>query len=184
MDTVAGTAGAEDAAPVEVSTPHGPGVVAGCAAAGYVLGMRRSVLALSMLLGCATTRLSAKAAQVTVLEARPGAECAVVGDVGGSADPFFGGLKPESELVESARNDARNEAAKQGATHLVFTGEPTRWASGTFGGGHAVTVSAVAYRCGNKDDARSPTGELGCFKDTDCKGDRICKSHTCVDPAR
>jgi Domain of unknown function (DUF4156) len=146
--------------------------------------MRRCLLTFLVALGCATTRLSAKAAQVTVLDAKPGAECAVVGDVAGSADPFFGGLKPERELVEAARNDARNEAARQGATHLVFTGEPTRWPSGTFGGGQAVTVSAVAYRCGSAGQAGSPVGESGCSKDTDCKGDRICRARTCVDPAQ
>ena len=139
---------------------------------------------MSVVLGCATTRLSPGAARVTVLDARPGAECAVLGDVAGSADPFFGGLKPERELVESARNDARNEAARQGATHLVFTGEPTQWPSGTFGGGRAVTVRAVAYRCASQADADTRTGEPGCSKDTDCKGDRICQSRTCVDPPR
>ena len=137
-----------------------------------------------MALGCATTRLTPRAAQVTVLDAQPGAECAVLGDVAGSADPFFGGLKPERELVESARNDARNAAAREGATHVVFTGDPTQWASGTFGGGHAITVSAIAYKCGSASGAAAPAGEPGCSKDTDCKGDRICQSRTCVDPPR
>lgn len=146
--------------------------------------MRRSVVTLCVALGCATPRLSARAAQVTVLEARPGAECAVLGDVAGSADPFFGGLKPERELVEAARNDARNEAARQGATHLVFTGEPALSPSGTFGGGRAVTVGAVAYRCGGGRGLPAEASEGGCSKDTDCKGDRICQARTCVDPPR
>ncbi len=146
--------------------------------------MRRSVFALCLALGCATPRLSPRAAQVAVLDARPGAECAVLGDVAGSADPFFGGLKSERELVEAARNDARNEAARQGATHLVFTGEPTLSPSGTFGGGRAVTVGAVAYRCGGKRDLPAETSEAGCSKDTDCKGERICQARTCVDPPR
>jgi hypothetical protein len=107
-----------------------------------------------------------------------------LGDVAGSADPFFGGLKPAKELLESARNDARNEAARQGATHLRFTGPPSEWPSGTFGGGRGVTVTGVAYRCGSAADRLPASDGSGCTKDTDCKGDRICQARTCVDPAR
>jgi hypothetical protein len=147
--------------------------------------MRRSLLLVLAALGCGTTGLSARGRQVAVLDVKPGAECAVLGDVAGSADPFFGGLKSAQELVESARNDVRNEAAHRGATHVRFTGGPDRWPSGTFGGGQGVTVSAVAYRCASpQDPAASQAGEAGCAKDTDCKGDRICQSHTCVDPQR
>lgn len=119
-----------------------------------------------------------------MLDARPGAECTPVGDVAGSADPFFGGLKAERELVEAARNDARDEAARQGATHLLFTGEPTLWPSGTFGGGRAVTVSGIAYKCASAAAPAAVTSDQGCSKDTDCKGDRICQARTCVDPPR
>lgn len=146
--------------------------------------MRRSLLLALAALGCGTTALSAKGRQVAVLDARPGAECAVLGEVGGSADPFFGGLKPPEELVEAARNDARNEAGRQGATHVRFTSGPDQWASGTFGGGRAVTVSGVAYRCADPSEPAAPAGEPGCSKDTDCKGDRICQSRTCIDPKR
>ncbi len=144
--------------------------------------MRRSLLLALAALGCGTTGLSAKGRQVAVLDAKPGAECAVLGEVGGSADPFFGGLKPTQELVESARNDARNEAGRAGATHVRFTGGPDQWASGTFGGGRAVTVSGVAYRCASPAAPPAPAMDAGCSKDTDCKGDRICRLRTCVDP--
>ncbi len=109
----------------------------------------------------------------------------MLGDVAGSADPFFGGLKPAEELEESARNEARNEAARQGATHVRFTGPPGRWPSGTFGGGRGMTVSALAYKCAKPLAPALPgAAELGCTKDTDCKGERICQSRTCVDPKR
>ena len=150
--------------------------------------MRRSLPLVFAVLACGTTTLSARGRQVAVLDAKPGAECAVVGDVAGSADPFFGGLKPAEQLADAARNDARNEAARAGATHVRFTGGPDQWPSGTFGGGKAVTVSGVAYKCSNPvAPALAPapeSAEPGCSKDTDCKGDRICQSRTCVDPKR
>jgi Domain of unknown function (DUF4156) len=148
--------------------------------------MRRLLFLMFAVLGCGTTSLSAKGRQVALLDADPGSGCATLGTVAGSADPFFGGLKPAEELVESARNDARNVAAKMGATHVKFTGTPQRWASGTFGGGEGVTVSGVAYRCESPaaaEIAPVPTG-FGCTMDTDCKGDRICESRICVDPKR
>jgi hypothetical protein len=146
--------------------------------------MRRSLPLILAVLGCGTTTLSARGRQVAVLDAKPGAECAVLGDVAGSADPFFGGLKPAEQLVDAARNDARNEAARAGATHVRFTGGPDQWPSGTFGGGHAVAVSGVAYRCPNPAAPAPESAEPGCTKDTDCKGDRICQSRICVDPKR
>ena len=144
--------------------------------------MRRSLLPFFAVLGCATTSLSARGRQVAVFDAEPGAECAILGDVAGSADPFFGGLKPAKDLVESARNDARNEAARQGATHVRFMSGAKQWPSGTFGGGRGVTVLGVAYRCGNPAAPAPESAEPGCTKDIDCKGDRICQSRTCVDP--
>lgn len=142
----------------------------------------RTALVLALALGCSGPSLSARGRAVVVLERDPGAECLALGQVSGSADPFFGGTKPEERLVEAARVDARNEAARAGATHLRFL-RTERWPSGTFGGGNGVTVSGVAYRCGTP--GRAPESiQAGCTKDTDCKGDRICESGQCTDPGR
>ena len=148
--------------------------------------MRRTFLLTVAVLGCGTTSLSAKGRQVRLLEADPSAECAAMGTVVGSADPFFGGLKSAEELTESARNEALNEAARRGATHVRFVGVPERWPSGTFGGGQGVSVSGVAYDCERVPPAVSPPASAGagCTKDTDCKGDRICEARACVEPHR
>lgn len=131
-------------------------------------------------LGCATTRLSANGSHVVVLDEAPAARCSPMGTITGSADPFFGALRSEGELVAAARNDAANQAANIGATHVRFAGAPGKWPSGVFGGGTAYTVTADAYRC---DDAMvTPAGPgQGCTKDTDCKGERICEAGKCVD---
>ena len=154
---------------------------------GLLAGMRpRLLLPIAVVLGCAATHLSAKGRGIGVLEADPGADCAVVGTVVGVADPFFGGLKPPEELAESARNEALNEAGRRGATHVRFVGAPDHWPSGTFGGTNGVSVHGVAYDCGKRPAAPippAPSGD-GCTKDTDCKGDRICESRTCVEPDR
>jgi hypothetical protein len=141
------------------------------------------ILGILAALGCGTTSLSGKGRQIAVSE-DPGPECVELGAVSGSADPFFGALKADDQLAEAARNDALNRAAEMGATHVKFTGSPTKWPSGTFGGGNAMTVDGVAYRCGKPGTAASaPASSAGCSKDTDCKGDRICESGKCVDPA-
>jgi len=126
--------------------------------------------------------------------ADPDAECLRLGPVVGSADPFFGGLKDDAELIESARREALALGARAGATHVRFPDLPKRWPSGTFGGGHGVTMVGVAYNCtaGKRATAApapappapAPPPALGCTKDTDCKGDRICQSGACMDPVR
>jgi hypothetical protein len=140
-------------------------------------------VSLLAVLGCGTTRLTAKGRQVVAVAEEPGERCAPLGTVTGFADPFFGGCESEAALIDAARNDAANRAADLGATHLRFHGEPGRWASGTFGGGTAYSVTAVAYRCREAPTAATPgAGGGGCAKDTDCKGERICEAGACVDP--
>jgi hypothetical protein len=139
----------------------------------------------SLALACGMTSLSRRGQDVLPLASDPSSDCARLGEVHGSADPFFGGLKSTDWLLESARNDARNEAARLGATHVAFAAPPERWPSGTFGGGQGLTVTGVAYRCGapagaGADGAAREAG--GCTKDTDCKGDRVCESGRCVEP--
>jgi uncharacterized protein DUF4156 len=121
---------------------------------------------------------------VALFDADPGPECSALGPVAGMADPFFGGLRSEGSLVDSASNDARNEAGKMGATHLRLAGAPERFVSGTFGGGKGFSVAGVAYRCGTASAEPAPAALAGCAKDTDCKGARVCEAGRCVDPAR
>jgi hypothetical protein len=135
-------------------------------------------------LGCGTTTLSSRGRQVVPIEDDPGARCVPLGTVTGTADPFFGALKSEEDLVAAARNDAANKAAELGATHLRLTGEPGKWPSGVFGGGTAFTVTCIAYRCAESaTDPPRGARDAGCTKDTDCKGERICESGRCVAPS-
>ena len=146
--------------------------------------MRRTLLLSLALAGCGTTSLSAKGRQVSVLDADPGAGCVSIGTFYGKADPFFGALKSDEQLLESARNEVLNEAARRGATHVRFTGAPERWPSGTFGAGLGLSVSGEAYKCGQPPSPMAAPSAEGCTKDTDCKGDRICESRICVEPIR
>ena len=116
------------------------------------------MLPILAVLGCATPTLLARGRQVVPLDTEPGPECVVLGNVSGSADPFFGGLKSSEELVSMARIEALNDAGALGATHLRFVGAPERWPSGTFGGGQGVSVAGIAYRCvgAGADPARAP----------------------------
>ncbi len=160
--------------------------------------MRPRLLMLTVSLlscACASTSRSSALPQVARPPLDPEAECLRLGPVVGTADPFFGGLKSEASLVESARHDALLEGRRVGATHVQLSDEPRRWPSGTFGGGQGVTVVGVAYNCtALKATIRAtlapPAAERaagpppGCGKDTDCKGDRICRAGTCTDPVR
>ncbi len=134
-----------------------------------------ALIALAATACATTTALSARGRQVAVLSQEPGPECVRLGVVTGGADPLFGGTRSREQLVESARNDAINQASDAGATAILFQGEPGVSPSGTFGGKEAVAVFAAAFRCG----APPP----GCTKDTDCKGTRVCDSGRCVEPS-
>ena len=147
---------------------------------------RRAALLLasaSLVVGCGTSSLSARGSKVALVETEPGPGCSPLGPVAATADPLMGGLKPADELVGSARNDARDEAARMGATHIRFDGVVERWPSGTFGGSQGVTVTGMAYRCQAPGTTATAAGG-GCLKDTDCKGARICEAARCVDPVR
>jgi hypothetical protein len=152
---------------------------------------RAAIVVAAALFGCAQARPSALP-EVAQPPLDPEAQCVRLRPVIGTADPFFGGLKSDDDLVEIARHDALVEGLRAGATHVQFQGEPRRWPSGTFGSGHGVTVVGVAYHCAVLRPAAPPTVAVaatlapppGCAKDTDCKGDRICQEGRCTDPAR
>lgn len=45
-----------------------------------------------------------------------------------------------------------------------------------------LTQIAEAYACAPAGSTTAPAAASGCTKDTECKGDRICSSGSCVDP--
>ena len=65
-------------------------------------------------------------------------DCKLLGTVNGRS--LFGGISDETKTT-AAMNDAREKAAKLGATHLVYVSTDK---SGAFGSGYA---TARAYRC-------------------------------------
>jgi hypothetical protein len=84
---------------------------------------------------------STPASQVAVQEGDPAVlnrDCKLLGTVNGRS--MFGGISDETKTT-AAMSDAREKAAKMGATHIVFIASDN---SGAFGSGHA---AARAYRC-------------------------------------
>jgi hypothetical protein len=51
-----------------------------------------------------------------------------------------------------------------------------------FGKGHADSGAHPSVGSGGANDVSHPPG-VGCVKDTDCKGDRVCANGMCVDPS-
>lgn len=108
---------------------------------------RLSILLLALLstlplAGCATVALTPEAAKVIVVTSAPSA-CRSLGSVFGQGGGYWtvGEFVPNEKLVESAMADARNKAAKLGATHVLagpvqITGEST-----------TATVTATAFAC-------------------------------------
>jgi len=84
--------------------------------------------------GCAVAP-SAAAASVKDADAPTVSACKYVGDVQGSSG--WGNLAASTGM-ENAKNEARENAAKLGATHVVW---------GNVAGGASPYVSAKAYRC-------------------------------------
>lgn len=84
---------------------------------------------------------STPSTQLAVQEGDPAVlnrDCKLLGTVNGRS--LFGGISDETKTT-AAMSDAREKAAKMGATHIVFVAADK---SGAFGSGHA---AARAYRC-------------------------------------
>ena len=104
--------------------------------------MRNSIVPLAVLgpavllssLACATTR-SAAAARVQEADATMVAGCTYLGEVSGTSG--WGGLAA-STGIENAKNQALEQAAKKGATAVVWN---------ALAGGWGPSVSGKAYRC-------------------------------------
>lgn len=97
------------------------------------------LLALS-LTGCATA-LTHEASRITQIDQSQKSmvkDCKTMGEVMGSSS--YGGLFMQEAGKNYAKNQAMNEAANMGATHVMWT-----TAEGGFFGGKAY---GVAYKCG------------------------------------
>jgi len=102
---------------------------------GYAYLMWAGVVATTgVFSGCAVAP-SAAAARVQEADAQMVVSCKYVGEVQGSSG--WGNLAASAGM-ENAKSEARENAAKLGATHVV-------WNSIT--GGYSPYVSAKAYRC-------------------------------------
>ena len=93
-----------------------------------------SMTLIALLAGCATI-LSARAAKIADTDETSVAGCEFVGQVNGSSG--WGNLATSTEM-EEARNEARVNAAKLGATDIV-------WRSVSVG--YSPYVSGTAYVC-------------------------------------
>jgi len=101
------------------------------------------ILALSLIAGCSSTPSAPSSVARSVSEGDPAVlnrDCKLLGTVSGRS--LFGGA--EEARVQNAMNDAREKAAKMGATHIVFLAADT---TGILSRGNA---SARAYRCDAK----------------------------------
>jgi len=150
------------------------------AIAGMALGLGLS--------SCGTyNELTPGARSVTASTARPeGALCSSLGSLVGKGGGASGGYVSNEQLIEYAINDLRNQGAAVGATHIVY-------AAPTMGGVDGTTTSAVvtgeALRCvpgAAKPQTPAPPAAVavdGCQHDAQCKGERVCVNHACVDPS-
>lgn len=83
--------------------------------------------------------------------------------------------------MSAAADEGRNQAAVKGATHLLTSYSGINLTHGLFEGD--------AYNCADgqvgtqRMELTSPNAPLvGCTKDIDCKGDRVCDGGQCVSP--
>jgi hypothetical protein len=119
-----------------------------------MLSLRWRVVALASLVpGCATARLSPEAAAVDVSTNPPSqsgldpAHCQSLGVLVGSAGDGFRGWVPGQDVVTTAINDLRKQAAALGANYVQH-GAPQLGVPGNTGSSTTpTTVSGIAYRC-------------------------------------
>ena len=137
-------------------------------------------LALLALVSCATTPAGPPPRPVVVLESEPGPECKMLGfvTVVGGTDPWGA---PGSFARDAAESEARQKAMKLSATHMKC-----EWTSAAPAAARpAGVVTCLTYDCSSgHPGGAGAEGEpsVGCTKDTDCKGSRICESGLCVNP--
>jgi hypothetical protein len=114
----------------------------------------------SPLVGCKASQLTANATSIVLLYDEP-AGCENLGVVIGRGGGMTGAYSKPSVIRESAENDARNQAAQRGATHLLLHPEEVAQGDGRApseqdtapamahgsGTGSTVTVAGTAFKC-------------------------------------
>lgn len=144
--------------------------------------------------GCSTARINAAGESVQVVDAGRVARCRNLGPVSGTGGGSFGGAWiSNSDLVEYAMNDLRNEAGERRATHVVVASNSM--AANHTGSTTTAVVTGNAYQCTAADlsepaaSVPAPTAtpasaagtELGpCYGNGTCNDGLLCASGLCV----
>jgi hypothetical protein len=104
--------------------------------------LRFTLMTTAFATACATVSLSPEAAKVTVATSAP-TGCKALGNVMGQGGGYWtvGQFVANEKLAESAMADARDKAAKLGATHILPS--PVQIVSEST----TATVTAAAYAC-------------------------------------
>lgn len=126
---------------------------------GPLLGILALVVSVSFHPGCKAAQLTSHGTEVALLGSEPSG-CEELGEVIAYGGGVVGGYSKKKVLSESANNNARNQAAEMGATHILLeepdlvhgTGKATEHemqpAMGHGDGAHATaTVRGIAYKC-------------------------------------
>jgi hypothetical protein len=152
--------------------------------------MRRAVLSslvsVVWCVSCASPGAKARGAKV-VATSTPPAGCVALGPVRGSDRSIEVGKPWEYMQIapskQAATQDALERAGAMGATHATLA-KPAPQDNGFYVEGMAYDCSSAAATPAPPPaaDEAPPAATLGCGKDTDCKGDRICRNRECVDP--
>ncbi len=122
------------------------------------------------LASCVTT-MSPAARKIQRIDRLSAQRCENLGLVEGSSS--LSGLSRNTGMT-NAIHEMYEQALAAGATHVEY--EPRRgtyWATGQ-------QIQGTAYRC--PPEGTGAAASVGCTKDTDCKGDRICAAGSCADP--
>ncbi len=133
--------------------------------------------AVPLALAACVTTMTPAARKIQRIDHPSAQRCENLGLVEGSSS--LSGLSRNTGMT-NAIHEMYEQALAAGATHIEY--EPRRgtyWATGQ-------QIQGTAYRCPPDGAAASASlaVPVGCTKDTDCKGDRVCVGGSCTDPLR
>ena len=124
-----------------------------------LLGLFTLALSVSFHPSCKASQLTSHGTEVALLGSEP-IGCEELGEVVAYGGGVVGGYSKKKVIIESASNNARNQAAEMGATHILLeepelvhgTGKATEHdmqpAMGHGDGSHATAnVRGIAYKC-------------------------------------